>query len=55
MFVIQKASIRNYNKSLTMKTTTNTVKIQKFSGKVREIVEAIYTMRFSLKCLSMIQ
>ena len=39
--VIHKLSIRHYNKSLTMKTTKNTGKIQKFSRKVREeIVEA---------------
>ena len=42
MFAIQKISIRHYNMSLTMMTTTNTGKIQKLSGKKREeSVEAI--------------
>ena len=32
----QKSSIRHCNELLTMKTTTNTVKIKKFRRKVRE-------------------
>ena len=39
---------------MTMKTTTNATKNQKFSRKVREVVEDIYTISFSLKTLSMI-
>ena len=36
IFVIKKLSIRHNNMSLTMKTTTSTGKIQKYSRKVRE-------------------
>ena len=36
IIITHKASKRHYNKSLTMKTTTNTCKIQKFSRKVRK-------------------
>ena len=35
-FSSKESSIRHYNKSLTMKTTTNTVKIHNFKRKVRE-------------------
>ena len=35
MFVNHSSSIRHYKKSLTTKTTTYTVKNQKFSGKLR--------------------
>ena len=42
LFVIQKLPIIHYNLLLTMKTTTNTGKIQKSTGKVgEESVEAI--------------
>ena len=34
--VSQKSSVRHYNVSLSMKTTTNTGKTQKFSGQMRE-------------------
>ena len=52
---VQKSSARNYNKLLTMKTTTNTGKIQRCIGKVlEESVEAIWTISVSLKTLSMI-
>ena len=61
IFVFHKLSIKHYNKSLTLKsTTTKTGKIQLFSRKVREVVGAIEcvgaieTTRFSLKILSMV-
>ena len=50
MIIFQKLSINHYNMSLTMKTTTNTGKIRKFDGKVREeSVEAILNISLSLK------
>ena len=52
MSVIHKSATRHCNKSMTMKTTTNAGKIQKYSRKVREeSVGAISNKLFSENCM----